>query len=81
MDMQMPCWARWSDTIMVSKYTMGYGIGEAGKGLCAIERDGSEEAKAVHIRVMWEAYLAPGDVVPSGPKLLPRTMSEPVALL
>lgn len=57
------------------------GLGEAERGPYSIERDGSEEAKAVNIRMMWEAYLVPRDVVSAGPRLLPRTMSEPVVLL
>lgn len=32
------------------------------------------------IRLVWEAYWAPGDMVSSGPRLFPRTMSESVAL-
>lgn len=39
------------------------------------------DLKTVKIRLMWEAYLSPRDIVLSGLGLLPRAMSMSVALL
>lgn len=46
-----------------------------------IERDRSEEAKAVKNRLMWETCLPPGDMVLSGPGLRPSAVSGLVILL
>lgn len=51
------------------------------RSLCTIERDRSEEAKAMKNRLMWEACLPPGDIVLSGPGLWPSAMSGLVILL
>lgn len=49
-------------------------------GSCAVERGGTEEAKAVRSGLMWVGCLPPRARVMSGPRLLPRAMSESMVI-
>lgn len=60
----MLCGAGQLGTVMVGKNMVGYRREKkAERHSCPTERDGSEEAKTVKNKLMWEACLPPRDMV------------------
>lgn len=65
----------WVGAVRMSTYMVEKWEGEKQNGSCAVERDGTEEAKAVRNRLTWVAFLPLRLRMTSRPGLLPRIMS------